>query len=101
MSPRHLYLVKALLLGGAYGLLLGHMTGMVFPAGLGLGLLLGALVGYGQSWHLPLKQAAESPERPERLAVGAEDQLGMPLHGQQLLTFNRLDDAVWSDRYRP
>ena len=81
------------------------MTGFMFPVGLvpGLlpGLLLGVLIGYGQSLHLRLKQTAESPESPEGFRVGREEQLGVPLHRQQVLAFHRLDDPVGRDGHRP
>ena len=101
MQLQRRYIAKAMLLGGLYGLLLGNMTGFIFPAGLGLGLLLGLVIGYGQSLHLRLKQTAERLESPEGFRVSREDQFGVPLHRQQVLSLHRFNNSVRGERHRP
>lgn len=94
MTTRREYLAMASIAGGLYGLLLGMMTGFMFPLGIGVGALIGLLIGLGQGLHLPLKQPQESAEGLQGFRVSGEQQFGVPLHRDQVLTLHRLNDAI-------
>lgn len=91
MSNRRHVLQLYAFVGGLYGLLLGIMTGFMFPEGAGLGALLGLLIGYGHT--LPLRTppqvqpspGSEQPHEPLKgtppVRMGAEHQFRVPLHG--------------------